>query len=349
MLQQGLHRLGMEADFLYMGERVPPEPTVLSPLRFPNMLPRLRGYDVIHAGAALAAFPFCFYRGHFQAVLVHDMHGHSSEMLMKLQLEGNKLKSTLHLLQSLLIEELTIHHSDYHIVVSRPLLNRLLAHHIPEEKILLLRNGVDTQMFKPDDFPYDDAFTVCYAGDFQVWQGVDLLIEAGRILRDTDIKLQFIGFRQISDHRRWKEKIRKALGHHAQLVDRVSQERLIGLLRTVDILVLPRPYHPATVVAMPTKFAEYIALGKPLIVTDVDETAQFVRKHDCGLVCRPQALSLARAIVQARSMGRQKLRTMGERGRRLAETTFDWNVICKQYLDFLKVIRASGNIETARS
>jgi glycosyltransferase involved in cell wall biosynthesis len=94
-------------------------------------------------------------------------------------------------------------------------------------------------------------------------------------------------------------------------------------------------------VAMPTKFAEYIALGKPVLVTDVDETARFVRRHDCGLVCEPSASGLAGAIAQAREMSREELSAMGRRGRRLAESTFSWEVICQKYHDFLLTIDRS--------
>jgi glycosyltransferase involved in cell wall biosynthesis len=325
----------VEAGFLYMGDQVRPEPALLSPLQFTCLLPRLQNYDVIHAGTAAAAYPFSFFRERFPARLVHDMHGHSSEMSLKLRHEEHKLKGSFRLLQALFIEEMTIHRADYHLVVSRPLLHRLLAHRVPVEKTLVLRNGVDVQLFRTGESPRGEVFTVCYAGDYQTWQGIDLLIEAGRLLPDRDVKFRFIGFRQTSNHLRWREKIMRILGPRAELVDRVPQRELIGLMHSADLLVLPRPYHQATRVAMPTKFAEYIALGKPVLVTDVDETARFVREHRCGLVSPPTASGLAQAILKARDLGRDRLKLMGERARRLAESTFAWEVICQEYYDFL--------------
>jgi glycosyltransferase involved in cell wall biosynthesis len=44
--------------------------------------------------------------------------------------------------------------------------------------------------------------------------------------------------------------------------------------------------------AFPTKFAEYVATGRPVIVTNVDETANFVQKFDCGFVCQPNSYQL---------------------------------------------------------
>ncbi|MFC1682637.1 glycosyltransferase [Candidatus Zixiibacteriota bacterium] len=348
MLRQGLRRLGAQADILFMGDRIRPEPVLLSPLQFSKVASRLDGYDFIHAGTALAAYPFCCHRGHFQAALIHDMHGHSSEMLMMLKMYGQRWKSTLRLAQSLWVEEMAIHRSDYHLVVSRPLLGRLLAHRVDRGRTLLLRNGVDIQLFRPPGCSPEKEFTVCYAGDYQAWQGVELLVDAGEILGSADIRWKFIGFRQTKEHQGWKDRIHRALGSKAELVDRVGQQELIPLLGAADLLVLPRPYHPATAVAMPTKFAEYIALGKPVLVTDVDETARFVRQHDCGLVCQPSASGLAAAIVQAREMGPEKLSAMGQRGRRLAESTFSWDVICQKYHDFLSTIDLRQFIESNR-
>jgi glycosyltransferase involved in cell wall biosynthesis len=341
MLHSGLQQLGVKADFLYMGDWIHPEPVLFSPLQFSKVASHLDSYDFIHAGTAMAAYPFCCHRGHFQAALIHDMHGHSSEMLMMLKIYGQKWKSAIRLAQSLWVEEMAIHRSDYHLVVSRPLLSRLLAHHVDQSRTLLLRNGVNTQLFKSQGPSPEKGFTVCYAGDFQIWQGIDLLVDAGRILGDADIRWKFIGFRQVPQHQEWKDRIHRVLGSRVELVDRVGQEDLISLLGTADLLVLPRPYHPATAVAMPTKFAEYIALGKPVLVTDVDETARFVRRHDCGLVCEPSASGLAGAIAQAREMSREELSAMGRRGRRLAESTFSWEVICQKYHDFLLTIDRS--------
>ncbi|MCK4273230.1 glycosyltransferase family 4 protein, partial [bacterium] len=316
-------------------------PPILFPLQFSSLLPRLRGYDVIHAGNPYVAFPFCLFRRHFQAPVVHDMHGDViSEMLLMWKL--NKFRNTFHLLEFLLEQRVAIHHSDYHLVVSRPLQELLLAHGVPRKKIRLIRNGVDTEMFRPVGVSQNGTFTVCYAGAYQAWQGVDFLIEAGQMLQDLDIKLKFMGFRETQYDRKWKEKIKERLGSKAELVDYLPLQELIRHLQAADILVTCRPHHPANVVSFSTKFGEYLALGKPVLVTDVEETAQFVSKYHCGLVYHPSASGLAEAIRQAYNMGSSRLRVMGERGRRVAETTFAWEVVSQEYYDFLTSIKSSS-------
>lgn len=339
MLARGLEQLGHRADLLYLGDHLRTNPPILSPVGFARLLPRCRGYDAIHAGTAFGGFAPCLYKRHLQAPLIHDMHGDGTgEMLMKLRFEDHKLKSAFWLMQNSYMEEAVIHRADYHLVVSRPLRQLLLSHGVPRSRTLLLRNGVDVQAFRPHGRRPGGPFTVCYAGDFQVWQGVELLLEALRRLPELDIRFTFIGFRSKPGDQAWKGRLNRLLGSRAQLIDRLPREDLIERLREADLLILPRPYHRATAVAMPTKFAEYLALGKAVLVTEVDETAQFVRGHRCGLVSPPTAAGLAQGIIQAHHSGRAKLESMGRRGRRLAEEVFSWDVICRRYDQFLRRI-----------
>ena len=106
-----------------------------------------------------------------------------------------------------------------------------------------------------------------------------MLIDAGTLLRDLDIRLKFVGFTETENDRKWKQRIQKNLGPCTDLVDRVSRQELIGHLQAADLMILPRRRYLATVAAFPTKFAEYVALGKPVVVSDVDDTAYFVKKY----------------------------------------------------------------------
>jgi len=346
MLARGLEQLGHQADSLYLGDHLRTNPPILSPVGFARLLPRCRGYDVIHAGTAFGGFALCLYKRHLQAPLIHDMHGDGTgEMLMKLHFENHKLKSAFWVVQNSLMEEVTIHRADYHLVVSGPLRQLLLRHGVPRSRTLLVRNGVDVQAFRPLGRRPGGPFTVCYAGDFQVWQGVDLLLEALRRLPELDIRFTFIGFRSTPGDQAWKQRLNRLLGSRARLIDRLPREDLISRLREADLLILPRPYHRATAVAMPTKFAEYLALGKAVLVTEVDETAQFVRRQRCGLVCPPTAAGLAQGIVQAHRTGRAQLEAMGGRGRKLAEEAFSWDIICRRYDQFLR--RISNPMQTS--
>jgi glycosyltransferase involved in cell wall biosynthesis len=235
-----------------------------------------------------------------------------------------------------------MHYSDFFIPCSKPLGDRLLNRGIDQKIIEVIRNGVDTKLFKPKEHSLNDRnFVVTYAGAFQKWQGIENLLTAAILTKDPSIRFRIIGFRK--KDQALKKKIERILKGKVELVDSLGQSELIEQLCLSDILIIPRSKHCATQMAFPTKFAEFIATGRPVIVTDVDETANFVRKYDCGFVCEPSADSIANAIVTAKQLQSERLLEMGRNGRRLAESQFDIRIIGRQYSNFLHKVLYSNN------
>ena len=249
-------------------------------------------------------------------------------------------------MQAWVADAIAYRRSDYYLVVSRPLEKRLIEEkRISADKIGLVRNGVDLELFSnpkskiqnPKLYGPREAgqpFTVCYAGGFQAWQGLDNLVGAVELLPDENVRLKIIGF--TDKYADLKASIAGRLGDRVEMVDRVSQPELIAHLATADALVIPRSPHPAVEVAFPTKFSEYLALGKPVIVCNVDETARLVRENHCGLVSEssdPQ--SLAETIRAASRLAPSELDQMGSNARCLAERELSWPVIGRNYVELL--------------
>jgi glycosyltransferase involved in cell wall biosynthesis len=200
---------------------------------------------------------------------------------------------------------------------------------IQPNQTAVVRNGVDLSRFQPQGGSGDCGFTVAYAGGFQIWQGIENLVEAAERIADPLIKVKVIGF--TPGDAALKRNLGQRLGKRAVLLDRMSQQQLIRELSSSDVLIIPRPASPVVKVAFPTKFAEYLALGKPVIVCEVDETAKLVRQHHCGFVALPNPDSIAQTINLARQTNVDRLRTMGANGRQLAEHEFSWDVIGERY------------------
>jgi glycosyltransferase involved in cell wall biosynthesis len=241
--------------------------------------------------------------------------------------------------------------ADCFTTVSEPLRQKMLGEGIEEEKTKLIYNGVDTNVFKPCPTKQNDVFTVTYAGAYQKWQGVENLVEAAKMLENENVKFKFMGFQKHDSG--LKEAIKAQLGKKAQLMDyqpRVANQQPNSFIQELcqsDVLAIPRYFDLATPLYcnpeyvrkafgwLPTKFAEYIAMGKPVIVTKLDEASKFVEKYDCGFVCDPDPKSFAGAILEAKNASPEELNRKGMNGRRLAEEEFDVQVIGKRYFDFL--------------
>ena len=94
-----------------------------------------------------------------------------------------------------------------------------------------------------------------------------------------------------------------------------------------DVFVLPRPSHPATEVAAPTKFAEYAAMGKPILVTRVGDAPDLVTKYGCGVVVADNSpAELAKGIRQITDLSHEQRSEMGRQARKLAESEFTLDI-----------------------
>jgi glycosyltransferase involved in cell wall biosynthesis len=214
---------------------------------------------------------------------------------------------------------------------------------VKPDRISVVRNGVDLELFKPLANPEKTSYTFGYAGEFQTWQGIGDLISAFEKVSNPEITMLLIGFRE--SNRQVKDLFEKKFGSRVKLVDRTDRKTMLNLLASTSILISPRPNHIASRAAFPVKFAEYAALGRPVLVNDVDETADFIRKYDCGFVSSPPTPeNLARTMELAASTSQETLIEMGKRSRKMAEENFSWPQIGDDYAALVRSL-----IEPARS
>jgi glycosyltransferase involved in cell wall biosynthesis len=328
-LKAALEARGIQTDYLSLGQQPFSRPILAQPLNLPFIGRKLKDCDFIHCGGN-AIFSAIVFKPYTRAKVVHDVHG---DGLSEAQLDHSVrkgLRSSYWVLQARIVDALACRYADYFLAVSKPLQQRLIRDaRVPPERVALVRNGVDLNLFRQHPKSQNGRFVVCYAGGFQHWQGIDLLVSAVELLPKNGLRLKIVGFAE--GHKAIRSSIAGRLGDKAELINRVSQSELTSQLAAADVLVIPRPSHPAVKFAFPTKFGEYLALGKPVIVSDVDETAALVRQHACGLVSKPDPASLAATIRTAAHLPADELCQMGQNARSLAEREFSWEDVGQKY------------------
>lgn len=333
-LAHGLQAHGVETEFLSLRTLPVKGPHLLFSLNAPMIARHAKDYDVIHAAGAGAATAAAVARLFSKHHAVFDVHG-DELMETRLELEKKRSPRNIYLVfQSGVLTFLARRIANTLLMVSGPFRERYAKRGVPDAKMITVRNGVDTALFKPSPPSNDGTVRICYAGSFQAWQASDVLLEAMAQNILEGVHFHLIGFAE--GDQELKAQFAARLGEHATLENRMAVDQLPAKLAPMDVLVISRTRHPVMQGGLPSKFAEYLAMGKPLIVTNVDETAKFVSEAHCGLVCEPTVESMSAAIRQASEWTAEERQQMGENARRLAETTFDWKVIAKNYLDGLQ-------------
>ena len=142
---------------------------------------------------------------------------------------------------------------------------------------------------------------ICYAGGMtEAKDGVETLKQAWGIVKkqfpDIDLKL----------------------------LHGVSHEEAIAEMKCADCLVLSRPNSQQARAGFPTKLGEYLALGRPVVVTKVGEIPRFLEDGRTAYLVEPGNVeSLANKLHEVFA-DREKAEKIGLAGKEVAKTSFDW-------------------------
>jgi glycosyltransferase involved in cell wall biosynthesis len=333
-LAEGLRLNGIPCDFFYMPNRPPLDTVTTAALFLPFWIKELRKYHFIHCGDEEAGQAIFFCRHLLRSIVILDAHGDvvaQSALANAVRTSGRNQSASPRVR---MFWRMALKAADHVLTVSKPQLNALVDSGVPFTSLSLVRNGVDLKFFRPVSTPPPAPFTFGYAGDFQFWQGIDNLIEAFARVLNPSVRLLVIGFREKDQS--IKRTFRERLGERVELIDHTNRTTLIELLQSVSVLVIPRMAHPAVRHAFPTKFAEYAALGRPILVNDVDETAAFIREYKCGFVSPPSVQAMTLTMEEAAIYPMNALTEMGRCARQMAEANFSWNQIGG---DYAKLVR----------
>lgn len=296
-------------------------------------------YDLVYGNAHKGTFLSLL--GKLKGVpLIFDMHGGLVEEFLLANDSNLISKASFEFFLNSFITIMNIRFSDKIVCVSKKMIKYLHAQKgVPPEKMAYVTNGVDLEFLKPVDdekvremreqLGVEDKLVFGYIGGLQKWQGVEYFIEAANKTNNRKVAFLIVGGN--------RKQIRKE--NNIIFVPRVPHTQVPLYYSTSDVLVLPRQSHSATEIAAPTKFAEYVSMNKPVLVTDVGDAAGLIMKYDCGIVVMNNSVkSLMKGIEEFRGKSEMELKEMGRNARKLAGNEFDWNKIKNNLCKVIKSI-----------
>jgi colanic acid biosynthesis glycosyl transferase WcaI len=221
---------------------------------------------------------------------------------------------------------------------------------VPASKILLLENGVDPDIFRPQSpdeelkctLGIQDQRIVLFAGTHGFAQGLEYALAAAKLLQNESIHFLFIGDGSAK----------------ASLVQLASQGHLrnVTFLPPVDPNDVARYFSIAECglacqrdVALlegnrPAKLTSIMACGKPVIFAGKGEGARLVEDARGGVVVQPEdALALADAIRNVIS-NPVSAAQMGRNGRAFVEQHFTWDSLVRGWLTQVLALRKSAPV-----
>jgi glycosyltransferase involved in cell wall biosynthesis len=172
---------------------------------------------------------------------------------------------------------------------------------------------------------------VLYSGNFEPYQGVELLLDAIRLLPHVQLLLMGGG---PTDVARMKEAAReRGVGERCVFSGQRSPSDLPAFLGLAGVVVSPRSRGENT----PFKIFTYLASGRPLVATRIPTHTQLL-DDATALLVEPTAQGLAAGIHTALERP-EEARARAERGRALIEREYS----AERYRE--KIARAYAAVE----
>ena len=208
------------------------------------------------------------------------------------------------------IENYTYAHADKIIVISESMKQNIMEKGVPEGKITVVSNWIDTEVTKPvpkEDNPlFDefgiarDKFTVVYAGNFGKAQGAQVVLDAAEKLADRD-DVQFVVFGGGAEFAAAKECA--ASMENVIIHPLLPQERVPEVYSLGDVALITCKKGVGNS-GMPSKTWSIMACDKPIIAAfDTDsELAAILSQADAGIAIEPEnTVALADAILAVKN------------------------------------------------
>jgi len=192
---------------------------------------------------------------------------------------------------------------------------------IDPSKVVVVPNGVDTDLFNPQRHVPKrvfEGFTIGFVGGLLAWQGLDLLLHALAELRDEQglpIHLVVVGdglarkaWTALADELKLTERV--------TFVGRVNGDEVPSYIAGFDLgysgqvqLQSGSMYHS------PLKIYEYMAMGKAVLASAFDDAKRIIEEGETGFLFSPADKKDLKRALAAAYQARGRATLMGQAAR----------------------------------
>lgn len=241
------------------------------------------------------------------------------------------------------LETWALKHADHCFCICEGLRQDIAARGIPADKITVIPNAVDIDNFQPVEavdaalqkrLSLQDKQVIGFIGSFYYYEGLELLLDAARLLREKipNLHLLLVGGGPAEQQLKDKAKA-DGIADITTFTGRVPQSEVSSYYSLIDALAYPRQSMRITELVTPLKPLEAMAQKRLFVASDVGGHRELVVDGETGLLhVAGNAASLAEKLEQLLSD-----EEMGQRfkqaGRQFVESERNWTASIANYKD----------------
>lgn len=168
--------------------------------------------------------------------------------------------------------------------------------------------------------------------------GLEDLIEAMAIVKNKNknVQLELIGSAPEKDILRLKNKVESlGLNDVISFLGSKKADEIPSILANSDLMVLARPDNNQAKAGFPTKLGEYLASGKPVVITKTGEISKYLTDNISAYLSEPGDINdfAGRMIIALKDKNAEKI---GLNGLDIANRNFNYKLFGKKILEIIR-------------
>ena len=230
---------------------------------------------------------------------------------------------------------------------------------MPAEKISIVENGVETDLFRPapaatireelsrDEVHTDGRFVVCYIGTMGMAHGLETLVAAAEEVQTTLPNCLFLLIGEGAEKRRIVELAAARDLTNIKFLDQQPRQRIPALVSAADACLVMLKKTDLFKTVIPTKLLEYMSCERPVIVAVDGQARQIVEEARAGMFVPPEDSHALAETICALALNPEQRRRMGFNGRQYILSKLSRKQTALDYIAVLKEL--SGSKEAVRA
>lgn len=232
--------------------------------------------------------------------------------------------------------------ADAVVVVSHPVKNYLISQGIRAEKIFVIPNAVDVDLFTPDRCDRNirdkygipmDSTVIGFVGSMKRYHGLELFIEAATKVVKRKKKIHFLLVGSFDEENRLSDFLNllesRGIRKSFILTGGVPFVNVPEYISAMDICVMPHSNQYGS----PIKIFEYGAMNKPVVAPRLEPIEEIIKDGENGLLFTPGDVSDMVAKIQVlRSNASLRVR-LGSNLQKHVQRNCTWRENAQKILD----------------
>lgn len=223
------------------------------------------------------------------------------------------------------LEAFLLRRADRIIVVTQGYKERLVDSGIPADKIGVVTNGTDPNVFRPgpkqnwvrDEFGLTGKFVVTYAGNLGLAQQVDTLILAAKEFQ-LDPRVHFLVIGEGVERAKLQAMANRLGLSNVTFVPQQPRNRVVDFLSASDALVVILRNNPLFHITIPSKVFDYLAMGRPILIGVDGEARRIVEQAGAGVYFDPDDPRHLAKLIRELADDPERASNYGRNGRAAA-------------------------------